>query len=213
MPSIGDLAKKLGLTPETSASLLEKSRQRLVSSGTTSPAKTPPSRSNVIGLRPGSGGSVATRQSASAVDPAGLLRAVQALLPQEIQSSLRPVYSGQTLTGYALSKAVGPNAIAQAERVLSRSLTPMDGAKCLEMLTELKRLTRPSPGSTTDLEEQMVAYLKRLLEYPADVVDYVLRTQATSSPWWPAWAELQERLEILTYRRRHMLKAVTNTTT
>lgn len=111
--------------------------------------------------------------------------------------------------GYTLTRAVGPLATSQAKHVLERSLKPMDGGKCLDLLTELKRLTRPSPGSTVDLEEQMVAYLKRLMEYPADVVLYVLTTQPDMSPWWPAWQELQERLEMLTYRRRLMLKALT----
>jgi hypothetical protein len=136
---------------------------------------------------------------------------VQARLPQEIQSSLRPAYAGEKLVSYTLTRSVGPAAVSQAKQVLERSLTPMDGEKCLDLLTEMKRLTRPSPGSTVDLEEQLVAYLKRLMEYPADVVFYVLTTQPETSPWWPAWAELKERLEVLTHRRRLMLAGLTST--
>lgn len=85
----------------------------------------------------------------------------------------------------------------------------MTGEMCLDLLTELKALTRPSQGTTADLEAQMVAYLKRLMDYPADVTRYVLTTQPDFSPWWPAWAELKDRLEMFTVRRRMMLEALT----
>jgi len=48
------------------------------------------------------------------------------------------------------------------------------------------------------------------MEYPADVVRHVLKTQADQSPWWPTWYELRNRLEQYTYRRRMMLKALTS---
>lgn len=84
----------------------------------------------------------------------------------------------------------------------------MSGNECLELLTDLKSLTRPSPGSTDDLEAQLTVYLKRCMDYPPDVVRHVLKTQPDMSTWWPAWAELKDRLELHSYRRRMMLAAL-----
>ena len=142
-------------------------------------------------------------------DPSRTLELVRALFPPEIRSSLKPVFrEREGIERYEMTGPAGPTAIAQAKEILARSLTPMSGNECLDLLTELKAMTRPTPGTTDDVEAQLTAYLKRLMQYPADVVRKVLTTQADQSPWWPAWSELKERLEVHTYRRRMMLSAL-----
>jgi|GEM_PF-3086315 len=48
-------------------------------------------------------------------------------------------------------------------------------------------------------------YVEDLEEYPADVVEYVLKTIRRSNKFFPTWAELYENLE-LWGRRRLLLK-------
>lgn len=142
-------------------------------------------------------------------DPQVTYRALQARLPPAIRSSLKPVYSGETITKYEMKGLHGPQELMAAKTALAQSLTAISGNEALELLTELKALTRPSQGTTTDLEAQFIAYLKRLVDWPADVVRYVMKTQPDHSPWWPAWQELKDRLEMHTYRRRMMLETLT----
>jgi hypothetical protein len=99
--------------------------------------------------------------------------------------------------------------MALARGVMALSLNTMLADEMLSLLIELKSLTRPQSGQTmADVGEMLKIYLKRLAPFPADVVRYVLTTQPEKSPWWPAWQELHERLEIHTYRRRMMFDAL-----
>jgi hypothetical protein len=140
-------------------------------------------------------------------NPKQTLECVKASLPPQIRSSLKPVFDKlQAITHYDLTGTHGPREITQARNILAQSLTPITGTEALGLLKELKATTRPTPGTTDDLEAVLVAYLKRLKDYPADVIRHVLTTH--DSPWWPAWHELKERLEMHTYRRRMMLEAL-----
>lgn len=193
--------------------LMPKPSPQLVSNSvTTTPPRAPSAR---IGEHPGGRGLATTSATTAlaagrAPDPTAMHRGLLAQLPPGIRSSLKPVYDAKgELTNYRLTHA-HPTELTSAKQVLASSLMPMTGEKCLDLLTEMKAMTRPSPGTTADIEAQMVAYLKRLMDYPADVVNYVLTTQPDYSPWWPAWAELKERLEMHTYRRRMMMTALTS---
>lgn len=142
-------------------------------------------------------------------DPQATYKTVRALLPSAINFALKPVYNGaNTLTGYVLKGAHGPNEISLSTSILAKSLTPITMPEAIDLITELRLLTRPSPGMEADQLAQAKIYINRMLEYPADVVRHVLKTQTTFSPWWPSWQELHERLEINSYRRRMMLAAL-----
>jgi len=146
-------------------------------------------------------------RSMAEADPKATMVGVKALLPPEVQSSLKSNYSKTgELTGYTLTGAHGERAIEAARRTLKLSLKAISPREAVDLLSELKALTRPAQGDTTDLAVTLRAYAKRLSEYPADVVRHVLNTH--DSPWWPAWAELSERLEIHSYRRKLMLQAL-----
>ena len=186
--------QKLGaLTPK----ILETSQP---TSGTTTEARATPSKTLARHGGPG----LPTTSGSRKTD----LLDLKALLPPEIKYSLKPEFSGEIITAYKLEGAHGPRAIQDAAKTIRKSLMPMSGNECLDLLAEMKALTRPAPGTTDDLTVMMKAYLKRLMDYPADVVRHVLKTQPNNNPWWPSWQELSERLEIHTYRRRMMLEAL-----
>lgn len=197
MQQIGALAEKI-------------SRQSPNTSSTTTAQKATHSRT----LAPRGGRGLQTipslTEAIQAANPSKTLEAVKASLAPEMKSSLKPEYGPNgNLKGYVLNGAHGPQAIQNARKILEQSLTPMTGNEALDLLTELKAMTRPAPGTTDDLKVVLKAYLKRCMDYPADVVRHVLTTQADESPWWPSWQELKDRLEIHTYRRRMMLEALT----
>lgn len=89
------------------------------------------------------------------------------------------------------------------------SLTPMTGAECQKALLELKVLTASRTEQTDDIKLTVELYRRRLEKYPADVVRHVLQTQPSRSRWWPAWAELEERLEPLSRQRFKMAELLT----
>jgi len=52
------------------------------------------------------------------------------------------------------------------------------------------------------------AYCDELQRFPADIVLYVLRSIADTSPWFPAWADLHQELRWRTEKRSLMLDAL-----
>ena len=107
--------------------------------------------------------------------------------------------------------ATTPEIRLQAADLVRLSLTPMTPNECFGLLGELKLTTASRPDQGDDLEALLKVYQRKLQEYPADVVRAVLTTQADLSKWWPTWAELKERLDTRTNRRRVMLTALTAT--
>jgi len=80
--------------------------------------------------------------------------------------------------------------------------------KITTALAELRVLTKAKAEDQHDLKFLLRVYADRLGEWPADVVAHVLRTQPSVSRWWPAWEELQDRLELYARKRRTRLKAL-----
>lgn len=60
------------------------------------------------------------------------------------------------------------------------------------------------------MQGQFEAYARRVAEYPADVVREVLESQSGRGIFWPAWAELKERLDTKSSYRRKLLHALEN---
>jgi hypothetical protein len=214
LQTIGNLAKTIMPTPSAKDSQTPKSPQTLPSGANTGAAPNPATRSKPTGQQltasTSQNGPPASLPAAlAASDPQATLAAIKASLPPQIRSSLKPVYDErEELVRYQLTTSATALEINQARTILERSLMPLNGEECLNLLKELKVLTRPTPGTTDDLELQLVAYLKRLMDYPGDVVRHVLTTHPKFSPWWPAWQDLHERLELHTYRRRKMLEGL-----
>lgn len=89
-----------------------------------------------------------------------------------------------------------------------RACAPAPQDRITTALAELRVLTKARTEDSLDLKFLIRVYADRLGEWPADVVAHVLRTQANVSRWWPAWEELQVRLETYARKRRTRLKAL-----
>jgi hypothetical protein len=78
--------------------------------------------------------------------------------------------------------------------------------KSIARLVQKMILTMPMRNMDDMDKAAIIAiYVEDLEEYPADVVEYVLKTIRRSSKFFPTWAELYENLE-LWGRRRMMIK-------
>lgn len=168
--------------------------------------------SNSTGTRRGATGSVVKSATVALPGIEELARmsdheadkALVARLPPSVR--FRPDYGLVTANlipvGYEIR---GP--AEEARPILEASLKPADRATVERALTELALLTKAREAD--DQTEQMRAalYMARLSEYPGDAVIRACRDWADHSPWWPAWAELRERLEARVRTRRLMLDA------
>jgi hypothetical protein len=81
----------------------------------------------------------------------------------------------------------------------------MDSSECQKLLAVLKILTTTKAEQADDIKLTIEVYRTQLEKYPADVVRYVLTTQANLSKWWPTWADLKGRLDSLSSRRLKMM--------
>ncbi len=98
--------------------------------------------------------------------------------------------------------------MTQAKNIAAQSLTPMDSSECQKLLAVLKILTTTKAEQADDIKLTIEVYRAQLEKYPADVVRYVLTTQANLSKWWPTWAELAARLDLLSSRRWKMMAVI-----
>ena len=110
-----------------------------------------------------------------------------------------------------------PSLTAETRRaalaILDAAMTPAPPDQVKRLLGELKLLTVPKSGDMVEeIKAQILIYARKLADYPADAVLTVLRTQPDQSKFWPAWAELKERLDARTWRRRDARKALTSLT-
>lgn len=89
-------------------------------------------------------------------------------------------------------------------------MQPMSQNEIVALLTQMKLETKSRAEDGGDVQGQFVAYARRIAEYPADVVREVLGTQSGRGIFWPAWAELKERLDAKSSYRRKLLHALEN---
>jgi hypothetical protein len=123
-------------------------------------------------------------------------------------AQLEPVFSkGLSNMKVIAYKATGSGMI-QATRLLEESLRPVDAITVEKALTELALLTKARNEDQISEQMRMALYLDRLSQYPADAVIHVCRSWADTNVFWPAWAELREKLESRVSGRRMMLKAI-----
>lgn len=80
----------------------------------------------------------------------------------------------------------------------------------MALLTRMHTETKTRPEHEFDLQAKLQVYAENLAAYPADVVRHVLRTQSSVGVFWPAWAELKDRLEMHASYRARLLHALEN---
>lgn len=116
-------------------------------------------------------------------------------------------WEGEDIT-IRLSIDADPKAIAEALDLVETACQPLPDAQIHSALESLYQLTAHRNPGEGDLELQRRAYAHQLREWPADVVLYVLSTQARHSQWWPSWYDLERRLESRAGRRMALRRAL-----
>lgn len=136
-------------------------------------------------------------------------------MPRSVISCLRPVEIDRSspehgfeveLTGYDIVRAC-PDALdlAAAIALVEEACAPPADDRVLKMLGAVRAMTVARAGDTDNLKLVLRLYADEIKAYPADVVEYVLATQAGISKWWPTWHELKERLDLYA-GARHLLR-------
>jgi hypothetical protein len=102
-------------------------------------------------------------------------------------SGWREVVNGADL---ALTEGADPvNALALVDKALAPASPPNIGV----WLTELAHITAKRNEDADSAMLTMTAYIKRLVQYPGDIVRQTL--QEWSGKWFPTWGELKEILD------------------
>lgn len=92
--------------------------------------------------------------------------------------------------------------VQAALRNHEQACLPAPADRLIDELGRLRVLTTKRPDDMPNEVATLRIYAEKLREYPADIVLDVLRSQPSHSKFWPAWQELQERLEWRAKRRR-----------
>lgn len=100
--------------------------------------------------------------------------------------------------GAEVAVAEGAN-VEKALRTLEASLAPAAPPNIGMWLAELGHITARRNESADSATVTMAAYIKRLVQYPGDIVRQTL--QEWSGKWFPTWGELKEILDARTAPR------------
>jgi hypothetical protein len=141
----------------------------------------------------------------------GLPEAAASLVPllgYALEITARDCYAGRELDGfeYSATRRDAPHAVAAARAALAPWLEPIDHDEALAMLVELSVITKRREGDDMSEELTLAVYARRVAEYPRDAVADVLGNWA--GVFWPAWAELQARLDRKVRARRVFAQAL-----
>lgn len=223
---IGNLTRRVINSPETLVSTTAKSPQTLPISSPTgqgqNPHQTTPAKPIGSGLTATTSAITPTKSlpAALAADNPNITdRALEACLPPSVKTSKREIWEDKStpewgwdgeLTRIEWAQDLPETDRQRALQTVQQSLMPMTGAECQKALAKLRLMTKVRNESTEDIRLTLMFYEEELRNYPADVVRHVLSTQKNLSPWWPAWSELKERLDLYSARRRRLLEALKN---
>ncbi len=108
----------------------------------------------------------------------------------------------------SLPSTTTPEMLGKAIAEVEAACVAISSTEALKLLAELKTLTKARAEDETDLEATAIAYAKRVMEYPADVVRKVVAAMPNRQIFWPAWAELREALEDASRTRKGLLHAL-----
>lgn len=117
--------------------------------------------------------------------------------------------NGERLPSYlvAVGCDISPNGNHEAALAdLRNFMTPAPMRKIEEWIARLSVTCAKRKDDSFSEELRVVEYASRLSRYPADVAKHVLLHQ--SYQFFPTWAELEARCEVLTGPRRQMIAAL-----
>lgn len=224
MQSIGSQAAKLVNTLENSTSQTTRPTESSANSPSISGEKTLRDPSKRTGTALAAAGLHARPlpslpAALAASKPEETDRALEASLPPSVKTSKREIWEDRgtaehgwdgAITAIEWTKDLPEADRLKALQMVDHSLTPITGAECQKALAKLRYMTKVRNESTEDIRLTLMFYAEELAKFPGDVVRYVLDTQKNISPWWPAWSELKERLDLYTAKRRRLRDALTS---
>jgi len=142
----------------------------------------------------------------------GELIVPQVSLPLCVTSVIKPVFykslSNTAIERYQIAGDLPDVEVARAIAKLESWMAPMARNQIMAGLAQLKLMTSERKQNQNDLEAQMNLYAMKLMDWPGDVVGFVLRSQGDVSKWWPDWKELLDRLEYYSRKNRMALSAL-----
>ncbi len=204
---IGNHLPSILPSPNGKASAAPKLRTSETGSATTGSGRRAKPESSATGLQRGATRSEVRPRSVAETD-AALIHS----LPHSVRSCLATKESGRfTEDGRFLgvtktySLAADPAALDEARETVEGAMAPMERDELVKCLGQLRALTAAKNTGETDLKLVLSAFASRLTRWPADVVREVLESQSSISKWWPAWAEVEERLVELAAPREALL--------
>lgn len=215
MPMISKRGESSPSTPQPSTPLPRSS----VTTGEQNPART---GSNPIGAPLGGTGSktisaitelgrglradnpMATDRALRASLPPGLLSCLEWKMGLDFDRTEAVMWKATPRTEEAMAM------VRSAAQVVRSSMQPTTPNEVVALLTRLHTETKARPEHEFDLQAKLQIYTENIIGYPGDVVRHVLRSQSSMGVFWPAWAELKDRLEMHTSYRARLLHALEN---
>jgi hypothetical protein len=94
-----------------------------------------------------------------------------------------------------LPASTGARQCAAMLETIAPLFEPCGAEKASSALARIRALCARRNETDGDVAMIAAAYVDELRRYPADVVISVCREWPRASKWWPAWRELQERLD------------------
>ncbi|MEQ8654399.1 MAG: hypothetical protein RIC87_18170 [Kiloniellales bacterium] len=151
-------------------------------------------------------------QSLAALEPKETDARLAAALPAPIKACLQKTHHpGYEFKGFEIERLPSAQHLAAIREAIERHRFAMRPAPHDQLLPGLARLRVMTKARIDDDEEgtlRAAAYIEELQRWPADVALHVLVTQPRLDKWWPAWAELEERLELYARMRVKRLEAL-----
>lgn len=101
--------------------------------------------------------------------------------------------------------------IAQARAIFNAACQPAEPRKIERALAELSMLCKSKAEETDDLAARLAIFANKLGSYPADVAMEAIKRWGNSEKWFPSWAELRMKCDLLGSKRmavRDALKAI-----
>ncbi len=177
---------------------------------------------SVIGPQPGETGSAVTlttdeaeaaaeRLMAMADDPAAVTDRLEAALRRSCGLrvvSLAVTPAGHDPRDYDRLEVTDPKDLAAVARQAREALVPAPVSALAKELAMLEMTTAQAQRDDIDTEARAQIYLERLLQYPADIALYVVRSWSLTAKFFPTWSEFHRRLELLSRRRMALSRMV-----
>ncbi len=146
------------------------------------------------------------------LEPKETNRRLVETLPEPVKACLRkthhPGYEFKDFEIEGLPATEHLGAVKQAIASHEYAMRPAPSEPLKKALARLRVMTKTRSDEEGEGALRAAAYLEELQHWPGDVAMHVLNSQPRIDKWWPAWAELEERLELYARERKKRLQAL-----